>query len=60
MRSGKIQKESLSMMGACSSATSMRPNNSLKPTRLAGENAMACRQPCSYRMERPGPSRRAA
>ena len=36
------------------------PNNSLKPTRLAGENADEPSLPSSYRMEVPSLSRRAA
>ena len=36
------------------------PNNSLKPTQLAGENAVVPGLPCSYRMKASRPSRRAA
>jgi len=36
------------------------PNNSLKPTRLAGENAEAPGLPSTYRMGGASPSRRAA
>ena len=36
------------------------PNNSLKPTRLAGEHGVVPRLPTSYRMKEASPSRRAA
>ena len=36
------------------------PNNSLKPTRLAGGNAWVASLLASYRMRVPSPSRRAA